>query len=61
MGNNLRSALAEVVAHIELLEDTGDLEITDHWELFRTGRENYLEFINQLTALSRTWAPIAQG
>jgi len=50
LGNNLRSALAEVVAHIELLEDTGDLEITDRRELFRTGRENYLEFIHQPTA-----------
>jgi glyoxylase-like metal-dependent hydrolase (beta-lactamase superfamily II) len=50
MGINLRAALAEVVAHIELLEDTGDLEITDRRELIRTGTENYREMIQQLTA-----------
>jgi hypothetical protein len=42
--------MAEVVAHIELLEDTGDLEITDRRELLRTGSENHREFIHQLTA-----------
>jgi len=49
MGINLRAALAEVVAHVELLEDTGDLEITDRRELLRTGSENYRELIQQLT------------
>jgi hypothetical protein len=38
------------VAHVELLEDTGDLEITDRRELLRTGRENYRELIHELTA-----------
>jgi glyoxylase-like metal-dependent hydrolase (beta-lactamase superfamily II) len=50
MGINLRAALAEVVAHVELLEDTGDLEITDRRELLRTGRENYRELIHELSA-----------
>jgi hypothetical protein len=46
----MRAAMAEMVAHIEPLEDTGDLELTDRRELLRTGSENYLEFIHQLTA-----------
>lgn len=50
MGLNLRAAMAEMVAHIELLEDAGDLEITDRRELLRTGSEHYREFIHQLTA-----------
>jgi len=50
MGLNLRAAMAEVVAHIELLEDIGDLEITDRRELLRTGSNNHREFIQQLTA-----------
>lgn len=47
-GVNLRAALAEIVAHIELLEDFGDLEVTDRRELRNTGSENYREFIHQL-------------
>jgi len=50
MGLNLRAAMAEVVAHIELLEDIGDLEITDRRELLRTGSDNHREFILELTA-----------
>ena len=42
--------MAEVVAHVELLEDIGDLEITDRRELLRTGSDNHREFIQQLTA-----------
>ena len=47
-GVNLRAALAEIVAHIELLEDFGDLEVTDRLKLRNTGSENYREFIHQL-------------
>ena len=44
----MRAALAEIVAHIELLEDFSDLEVTDRRELRNTGSENYREFIHQL-------------
>lgn len=47
-GGNFFAALTEVVAHIELLEDTGDLELTDDQRLRRTGRENYQELLRAL-------------
>jgi len=37
-----------VVAHIELLEDSGDMEITDDHRLRRTGRENYQDLLRAL-------------
>ncbi len=50
MGVNLRAAMAEVVAHIELLEDTGDVEVTDRRELRRTGQDNYKQVISELVS-----------
>ena len=50
VGNNLYAALLEVVAHVELLQDTGDLEFTDGRVLRRTGSENYLQSIAELTS-----------
>ena len=47
-GGNFFAALTEVVAHVELLEDSGDLEITDELRLRRTGRENYQELLRAL-------------
>ena len=47
-GGNFFAALTEVVAHIELLEDTGDLELTADHRLRRTGRENYQELLRAL-------------
>ena len=49
-GNNLLAAMTEVVAHIEVLQDTGDLEVTDRRELAGTGSENYRQFVSQLTS-----------
>jgi hypothetical protein len=40
--------LTEVVAHVELLEDSGDLEVTDELRLRRTGRENYQDMLRAL-------------
>lgn len=47
-GGNFFAALTEVVAHVELLEDSGDLELTDDRRLRRTGRENYQELLRAL-------------
>ncbi len=47
-GGNFFAALTEVVAHIELLEDAGDMEVTDDHRLRRTGRENYQEVLRAL-------------
>ncbi|HZA23094.1 MAG TPA: MBL fold metallo-hydrolase [Dehalococcoidia bacterium] len=49
MSGNLYAALTEIVAHIELLQDTQDLEVTEKGELICTGSENYQQFIFQLT------------
>ena len=47
-GGNLFAALTEVVSHVELLEDSGDLEVTEDGRLRRTGRENYQELLRSL-------------
>lgn len=47
-GGNFFAALTEVVAHVELLEDSGDLEITEDRRLRRTGEENYQELLRAL-------------
>jgi hypothetical protein len=49
VGLNLFAALTEVVAHIELLEDAGDLQVTEEHRLVRTGSENYRQLIQELT------------
>ena len=49
MSGNLNAALTEIVAHVELLQDTQDLEMTEKGELVRTGSENYRQFIFELT------------
>jgi hypothetical protein len=43
-------ALSEMVAHVELLFDLGDLELNEDRQLVRTGHENYRQFIDELTA-----------
>ena len=48
-GGNLFAALTETVAHIELLQDAGDLEVSDDGQLNPTGTENYRQLINELT------------
>lgn len=49
IGGNLYMALTEVVAHIELLQDAGDLEVTRDSKLRWTGGESYLQLIHDLT------------
>ena len=49
IGGNLYMALSEIVAHIELLEETGDLEVADGQSLRWTGSENHKQFIHDLT------------
>lgn len=48
IGGNLYAALSEVVAHVELLEDAGDLEVTDDFRLHWKGSENYRQLISEL-------------
>jgi hypothetical protein len=48
-GGNLFAALTETVAHIELLQDAGDLEVSDEGQLNPTGTENYRQLIIELT------------
>ena len=50
MGGNLYMALQEMVSHLELLLDAGDLELTDDRRLRRTGSENYVGLISDLTS-----------
>ena len=45
VGGNLYSALSETVAHIELLEDAGDIELTTDRMLRWTGTENFREIV----------------
>ena len=45
IGGNLYMALSEIVAHIELLEDTGDIEVWEDMRMRSKGSENYREMI----------------
>lgn len=45
IGGNLYMALSEIVAHIELLEDAGDLEVWDDMRLRANGSENYRDLV----------------
>ena len=48
IGGDLFMALSEIVAHIELLEDLGDVELTDEAKLRWTGSETFRQFIQEL-------------
>ncbi|MDP6072558.1 MAG: MBL fold metallo-hydrolase [SAR202 cluster bacterium] len=48
LGGNLYMALAEMVAHIELLEDLGDVEFTEDKQLRKTGSQHYRQFVAEL-------------
>lgn len=50
VGGNLYMALSEIVAHIELLDEIGDLEVADDQSLRWTGAENHKQFISDLTS-----------
>ena len=41
-------ALSEVVAHVELLQDVGDVEFTDESKLRRTGSQEFRHFVREL-------------
>lgn len=45
IGGNLFMALSEIVAHIEMLEDAGDLEVWEDMRLRTKGSENYRDVI----------------
>lgn len=49
-GLNLFAALTEVVAHVEFLEDAGDLKVTEEHLLRRTGRDNYHQVVREITS-----------
>ena len=50
IGGNLYAAMSEVVAHIELLEDIGDIRLADDRGIHSTGSENYRQLIHELTS-----------
>ena len=47
-GGNLFMALSEVVAHVEVLQDVGDVEFTGEAELRRTGSREFRQFVRDL-------------
>ena len=47
-GGNLFMALSEVVAHVEVLQDVGDVEFTGESELRRTGSREFRQFVRDL-------------
>ena len=49
VGGNLYAALSEVVAHIELLQDTGDVRLDDANRLRATGSENHRVLIAEVS------------
>lgn len=48
IGGNLYMALSEMVSHIELLQDTGDVELTEDLRIRGTGSENYRQLIHDI-------------
>jgi glyoxylase-like metal-dependent hydrolase (beta-lactamase superfamily II) len=48
-GGNLYAALAEIVAHVEMLEDTEDLVVTDDAQLQAKGSDNYRQLMRELS------------
>jgi glyoxylase-like metal-dependent hydrolase (beta-lactamase superfamily II) len=48
IGGNLFMAMSEVVAHVELLQDVGDLELTRDRRLRKTGSANYKQLVSEL-------------
>ena len=48
IGGNLFMAMSEVVAHVELLQDVGDLELTRDRRLRKTGSANYRQLVHEL-------------
>ena len=49
IGGNFYMAVSEVVAHIELLQGVGDVDVDDDGLLQGTGSENYHQFIADVT------------
>ena len=47
-GGNLFMAMSEVVAHVELLQDIGDVEFTEEAKLRQTGSLEFRHFVREL-------------
>lgn len=54
LGGNLMAALSEVVAHLELLDDVGDIEISAEGSITHTGSKTprYVDFIKKFAIYS---------
>jgi len=50
LADNLLAGLSEIVAHVEILEETGDLVVTEEGSISRTGDSNYLDFLKELNS-----------
>jgi len=48
--DNLLAGLSEIVAHVEVLEDLGDVEVIDGVRIIGTGQSNHREFIDGLVS-----------
>ena len=48
--DNLLAGLSEIVAHVEVLEDLGDVEVIDGIRIIGTGQSNHREFIDGLVS-----------
>ena len=48
VGGGLFAALSEVVSHLELLDDLGDIEVGDNGELAHSGGWRYRDFISEV-------------
>ena len=50
LSDNLLAGLSEVVAHVEILEEVGDLEVSEDGVISATGVSNHLGFLSALQA-----------
>lgn len=50
-GGNVWPAITEVVAHLEFLEQAGDLQITPEGRLLATGSEGFVQAVHRLASL----------
>lgn len=50
LADNLLAGLSEIVAHVEILEETGDLVVTEDGSISRTGQSNYVNFLKELNS-----------
>ena len=48
LSDNLLAGLSEIVAHVEILEELGDLIVTDDGMISASGQSNHLDFLSAL-------------